>query len=262
MVQERQIINRVGNKRNDIKYFKMYFPENVKQIVEPFGGSFAVSSYLLSNNPSLKVHINDVDDNLFYVYKNYKEYEQYKTDYVKYSKDNNINRNSKYDEKKEGIDNFLNNYFKDKNEKLKNYCVQFVKLRGMYKIMHNKANILKSDVEILNNHKVTNKDYMKVINKYNDEDTFIFFDPPYIFSNNSAYDTQKGESDNSDMIVYLLSYMLNTKCKCMLIVNDLKLIRILCDMYEQKIINTYQRIYQMSKKEEKHLIIINYDIAA
>jgi hypothetical protein len=66
------LFGRLGNKTNEIKNFKMHFPniDSITTIVEPFGGSFAVirCHYI---NENKKFHVNDTDEKLFDVYKNY-----------------------------------------------------------------------------------------------------------------------------------------------------------------------------------------------
>ena len=55
------ILPYVGSKRADIQYFEEYLPENIKTIVEPFGGSGYLSLFLFSKNPKLKCIVNDID---------------------------------------------------------------------------------------------------------------------------------------------------------------------------------------------------------
>jgi hypothetical protein len=47
-----------------------------------------------------------------------------------------------------------------------------------------------------------------------------------------------------------------TKAKIMLIINDLKILR---HLYKDFIKGDYDRVYQIGKRKEKHLIITNYD---
>ena len=47
MVKHISIIKRIGSKINDIKYFKHLIPLDVKAVVEPFSGGFAVSKCVL-----------------------------------------------------------------------------------------------------------------------------------------------------------------------------------------------------------------------
>ena len=73
-MKEIDIISRLGKKTNDIKHFKQFLPLNIEIIIEHFAGSFAVSKYYVKNNICVNVHINDNDEQLFYIYKHYKEF--------------------------------------------------------------------------------------------------------------------------------------------------------------------------------------------
>jgi site-specific DNA-adenine methylase len=94
MVREINIINRLGSKDNDIKYFVKYLPIDIKTVVEPFGGSFAVIKKFYKAIHKYNFHINDTDPILFYIYKNYKLYlDSLKTvneEYLKYPKEDKI----------------------------------------------------------------------------------------------------------------------------------------------------------------------------
>ena len=55
------------------KHFSKYLPLDVKTVVEPFGGSFAVSKFFYKDIDKYNFHINDLDDEIYYIYKNYKD---------------------------------------------------------------------------------------------------------------------------------------------------------------------------------------------
>jgi site-specific DNA-adenine methylase len=42
-MKESILFGRLGNKQQDIQFFKKYLPLDVKTIVEPFGGTFAIT---------------------------------------------------------------------------------------------------------------------------------------------------------------------------------------------------------------------------
>ena len=73
MIREVNIILRIGSKQVDIRHFSKYLPLDVKTVVEPFGGSFAVSKFFYKDINKYEFHINDLDEELYHVYKNYKE---------------------------------------------------------------------------------------------------------------------------------------------------------------------------------------------
>ena len=65
MPKELNVISRLGNKENDIKYFSHLLPLDVKTVVEPFAGSFAVSKFFYKDPNQYKFHINDKNEVLF-----------------------------------------------------------------------------------------------------------------------------------------------------------------------------------------------------
>lgn len=69
MVSNRKIsfIQRMGSKTNDIKEFIDILPMNVTNIIEPFGGSFAVSRDVYPDKKYNK-YINDLDPMIVYLY--------------------------------------------------------------------------------------------------------------------------------------------------------------------------------------------------
>ena len=74
MVKTLNIIRRIGSKQNDIKHFNHLLPLDVKTVVEPFGGSFAVIKFYYKDVDKYKFHINDLDESLFYMYTHFEEY--------------------------------------------------------------------------------------------------------------------------------------------------------------------------------------------
>ena len=70
MVRFSNIITRIGSKQNDLKFFKQYLPLDVKTVVEPFAGSFAVIKHFYVDLNRYDFHINDNDETLQYLYHN------------------------------------------------------------------------------------------------------------------------------------------------------------------------------------------------
>ena len=67
-MKEINIINRLGNKQSDIKYFKHFLPLDLKTVIEPFGGSFGVIRTIYNNMNLYNLHINDTDPTLLYLH--------------------------------------------------------------------------------------------------------------------------------------------------------------------------------------------------
>ena len=77
----------------------------------------------------------------------------------------------------------------------------------------------------MENARITNTDYKSVLEHYKaDPSSFVFLDPPYLFSNNATYFSQNEDTDMTDIIVYIHEYLKNCKCKVMLVINKLKIL--------------------------------------
>ena len=250
MVKSANIIRRLGNKENDIKFFKHLLPLEVKTVVEPFGGTFAVIKHFYKDVNKYKFHINDNDEVLYYVYCNYKDiiakYEElckiYINEYVA-------------EEMKHKFKSYFNTL--DINENIKKYIDRNIFVRGnMFKPMKSFSNFNINEKTILDTSILTNLDYKNIFELYKDDpDTFMFLDPPYLFSDNSNYSSQLRETDMTQIIIDILEFLKVCKCKVMLIINKLNIINYL---FKEYIRGEYLRVYQISKNQTYHLIITNY----
>ena len=243
-MKEIDIISRLGKKTNDIKHFKQFLPLNIEIIIEPFAGGFAVSKYYVKNNICVNVHINDNDEQLFYIYKHYKDYIGMRN----FIQDNFI-YGYDYKKLKPCILELPYNI-----HLLNNYCDNFI-IRG---IIHKniKSRIYnETEKNILDTALITCDDYINIFEQYkNNEKAFIFLDPPYIFSNNSTYNMM--DTDNTEMVPKIYEFMLTCKCKVLLIINDLEIIRYI---FKNFVKGKYNKIYLLGKKRSRHLIICNYE---
>jgi site-specific DNA-adenine methylase len=233
-----------GNKRQDIKHFKDYFPDNINYVVEPFCGSSAVAFYLNKNS-----HLNDSDEFLIKTYKliQKKEYDEIHKKCFKIA-----NKKIKTNDK-------LYNYVTDKMYK---YTSRFKKDKVLRKITKKKIEFKKF---ITDKCKLTYKDYKNILKEYEEEKEgyFIFLDPPYFQSSNTDYSQyvsryQKGTKiikDNTTLFIDILNFLKTTKNKTMLIINDNSINRYI---YNGFIKGTYNKTYSQSNGITKHLIICNY----
>lgn len=238
-------ISRFGSKTNDIKEFIELLPMNIKNVVEPFGGSFAVIRDVY-NDKKYNKFVNDLDPILFYVYKHP---EELKKAYEVWNKINDMDLNSK--EKK---DKFIKTKV---NDYLKQYIINSMIIRGTITISKNLENV-DEDIKFMKQINFSHEDAFKVIDKFRkNKETFIFLDPPYLFSNNETYNPQKEEQDNTDFYIKFFNILNDrtTKAKIMLVINDLKILRWLYANFLKK---DYDKIYQIGKKKTKHLVITNY----
>jgi len=69
-------------------------------------------------------------------------------------------------------------------------------------------------------------DYTHIFNSYrNNEDAFLFLDPPYLFSDNNNCASQVRDTDMTQIIVDIFRFIKTCKCKVMLIINKLNLLQ-------------------------------------
>jgi site-specific DNA-adenine methylase len=258
-----------GNKTSEIYKIEPYFPANYNRVVEAFGGSGAISNYLYNKNNDIKCHINDNDWGLIILYR------QLKKDPLAVINHYNFLKNS-YTTKDEYI-NIIKKYKyqlanKDK-QNLGSLILFFLKVfnrvSGLCPLGYTTFNDLDINnynyfFNFLNKAKHTCCDYSKIFKKYkNDENAFLFLDPPYLYSYNATYKSYSGANtnnnnellDNTGVFIDILNLLKNAKCKIMLIINDNKLVRFL---YNDYIKGSYDKLYQTVKSKSKHLIITNY----
>jgi site-specific DNA-adenine methylase len=254
-MKETILFGRLGNKQNDIKYFNDRLPMDIKNVVEPFGGTFAVSRIIYKDDKYNKF-VNDNDENLQEIYKNPKGYSDFSIKMNNYAIKN-------VGDKLVNYNNFMNDIDNDKtinkNSSFYKYWESEKVIRGV--MINRRKNINhESFLNICKKIKFSNLDYLEVIEKYRkNKDTFIFLDPPYLFSDNSSYSAQKRREgcDMTDIIVKIYEIFKNktTKAKIMLIINDMKILRWL---FKDFIKGDYDKLYSVGKRKDKHLIICNF----
>ena len=255
-MKDQILFGRLGNKTNDIKYFKEYLPLNIKNVVEPFGGTFAISRIMYNDNEKYNIFVNDTDTDLYEIYKKPEEYSTYCIEMNNYAIKNKTLKN--------GLQVDLKLFIKEIEQLKMNINESFYKIwcenniiRGTF-IKTKKEINHKKCLDFMKNINFSNDDYLNCIEKHRkNKDTFIFLDPPYLFSNNIQYKDQSEKADTTEIIykIYELMKDKKTKAKMMFIINDLKILRWL---FKDFIKGEYKKIYQIGKREDNHLIISNY----
>lgn len=239
------LISRIGSKTNDIKFFKELLPMDIKTIVEPFGGSFALIRDVYFED-KYKKYVNDLDPNLYYIYTHI---DDLINGYKLWNKINDLDIKTR--EKIELLKK------QDINNDIKQYIYKSQIVRGSITKTKN-IDVLNDDIKLIEKIHFSNIDAFKFMDNFlYDKDTFIFLDPPYLFSDNKAYNPQKEDTDATDYYVYFLNILKdkNIKAKIMIIINDLKILRWI---FKDFIKGEYNKTYQIAKKLSKHLIITNY----
>ena len=261
------ILPYVGSKRTDLKYFIKDLPKHVTKIVEPFGGSGYVSLAFFAENRNIKCHINDIDEELINFFTQTKKYPQ-KILAGYNSLIENITKRS--------FRKVIEKYKSGKGTKPQRAVLFlfFHRVHGIRMGLYPKGKsflplTMEDYPEFFSWIKVTKftcKDYQYVFNKYkNIKSAFMFVDPPYLDSFNAYYssygsqtkklDDDKVIQDNTQVFVDIVDFFNSAKCKIMLIINKNA---ITSRLYEKYIVDEYDKIYQMTKKKTKHLVICNY----
>jgi DNA adenine methylase len=115
-------------------------------------------------------------------------------------------------------------------------------------------------MELLNRTILLNKNFEYIFEHYNDENNFMFLDPPYDSEFTDYGYCQFGKKEHEK----LAQLFKQTKIKCLMIIGETDFIR---DLYHDYIIDSYEKKYRFKLYNKrigdnintKHLIIKNYD---
>jgi DNA adenine methylase len=249
----------VGGKRKEIKNFEKYIPK-FNTYIEPFVGGGALYWYLEPENAV----INDINEHLINFYKVLRDnHSILSCELKKY-----INSKEFFNEivKKLNNKDYKNNieqaeifYYLNKTcfsgKWRTNSKGEFNNTFGNYK-SDNYKSLDNCYVKLLQTTKIYNKDYKEILEKYkNDENAFIFLDPPYLDCDTMYTDNQEFE----DVYMYIGSYIKNCKCKVMLVVKENNYIN---SIFKNNTIDKYEINYRhnaLSEKKHNHIVITNYN---
>jgi hypothetical protein len=233
---------------------------NKKTIVEPFCGSSAISFNIYKiYKDNFQYILNDLDNGLYKYYMFIKYNLQCYEDF-----EDNLNRVSQEflqhnDKKKFYIEIHKNNrdiydyIFCKKHNGLgiDGLCPPDKRIaKTKFKLSQEQKDFF--DFIKSSNVKIFNGEWYDIYNKYRElEDCILILDPPYAFSCNTFYIDK-----NIDNIYTRLSstFYIN-KCTFYLIIQDLWIMRILFKDF--KILDCYDKHYQLKHKKTYHIIISN-----
>ena len=251
-----------GGKSDEIKMFEKYFPEHYTLYIEPFIGGGSVYFYL---NPVNAV-ISDVHTELIDLYKCIGTGKG--KEIFDFMKENPNDENTYYKVRDEmEINDMLDSakrfYYQRKTcfrgmlryNKNGKFNIPF----GKYKNV-NYNEIINKDYEILlGRTEILNKGFDYIFEKYNDENNFMFLDPPYD-SEFTDYGYCKFGKEEQKKLALLFK---NTKNKCLMVIGKTKFIE---DLYNGYIVAEYDKKYRFKLYDNrigdeinaKHLIIKNF----
>jgi DNA adenine methylase len=251
-----------GGKSDEIKNFKIYFPEKYELYLEPFIGGGSVFFFL---NP-LKAVIADVHNELIDLYNSIKN--GHSNEIYNFMKQNNNTEDTYYNIRDNmeiitPLDNAKRFYYQRKT------C-----FRGMLRYnKQGKFNIPFGKYKTINYDDLKNKNYENLLKRtnilktsfeyifenYNNANNFMFLDPPYD-SEFTDYGYCKFEHEQQEK---LAKYFKETKIKCLMIIGKTKFIE---NLYKDYIVDEYDKKYKFKlyagrvgdEINIKHLIIKNY----
>ena len=251
-----------GGKSDEIKNFEKYFPLNFERYIEPFVGGGSVYFYLNKNNSI----ISDIHKDLIDLYRNIGNGNG--KEIYEFMKNNKNDEETYYKirdemEIKDDLDNAKRFYYQRKTcfrgmlryNKNGKFNIPF----GKYKTINYDELINKDYEKLLNNTEILNKDFEFIFNNYNDENNFMFLDPPY----DSNFTDYGYCSFGKEEQIKLANLFKNTKNKCLMIIGKTNFIQ---ELYENYIIDEYEKKYKFKlynnrigdEINTKHLIIKNF----
>ena len=251
-----------GGKSDEIKMFEKYFPKHYTKYIEPFVGGGSVYFYL---NP-VNAIISDVHSELIDLYKSIgdgKGKEIY--DFMKQSPNDENTYYKVRDEMKinDALDSAKRFYYQRKTcfrgmlryNKNGKFNIPF----GRYKTI-NYSEIMNKDYEtLLGRTEILNKGFDYIFENYNDENNFMFLDPPYDSEFTDYGYCQFGKEEQKKLALLFK----NTKIKCLMVIGKTKFIE---ELYNGYIVGEYDKKYRFKLYDNrigdeintKHLIIKNY----
>jgi len=251
-----------GGKSDEIKMFEKYFPKHYTKYIEPFVGGGSVYFYL---NP-VNAIISDVHSELIDLYKSIgdgKGQEIY--DFMKQSPNDENTYYKVRDEMKinDALDTAKRFYYQRKTcfrgmlryNKNGKFNIPF----GRYKTI-NYSEIMNKDYEtLLGRTEILNKGFDYIFENYNDENNFMFLDPPYDSEFTDYGYCQFGKEEQKKLALLFK----NTKIKCLMVIGKTKFIE---ELYNGYIVGEYDKKYRFKLYDNrigdeintKHLIIKNY----
>ena len=251
-----------GGKSDEIKMFEKYFPDNYTKYIEPFVGGGSVYFYL---NP-INAVISDVHTELIDLYQSmgkgkgkeiYEFMKQSPNDEKTYYKirdnmeiNNNLDSAKRFYYQRKTCFRGMLRY--NKNGK---FNIPF----GKYKTI-NYSELINKDYEtLLGRTVILNENFEYVFKNYNDENNFMFLDPPYDSEFTDYGYCQFGKEEHKKLALCFK----NTKIKCLMIIGKTKFIE---ELYDGYIVDEYDKKYKFKLYDNrvgdeintKHLVIKNY----
>ncbi len=257
-----------GGKSRAIKFIAPLIPE-FDEYREPFIGGGSVFVFLKQKYPNKKFWINDIYENLFLFWKYAQTQPEKLIAQIQYWKNTEVNGKDLFRFLLENIDKF---------EELKKAAAFFVFNRitfsgttesGGFSNAAFKKRFTQSSIErvkdlskILNNTRITNFDYQKVIEEKG-ENVFLFLDPPYYSATKSALYGKNGNLHKTFDHERFAEVLKKTNHKWLITYDDSKYIRELfsfANIEEWNLTYGMRNVGENGNQNGKELFISNYPI--
>lgn len=257
-----------GGKSRAIKHIAPLIPD-FDEFREPFVGGGSVFVYLKQKFPNKIFWINDIYENLYHFWKQTQENPEQLINCIQFWRDN-------YDNGKELHRHLLNNInnFDELNKAGAFFVFNRITFSGTtesggfsnaaFKKRFTQSSIerVKSLSSILNNTKITNFDYQKVL-EVEGENVFIFLDPPYYSATKSALYGKNGHLHKTFDHVRFAEILKNTHHKWLITYDDSEYIR---NLFSFAKIKKWSLTYGMrnvgdnGNQKGKEIFISNYPL--
>ena len=256
------IIKWSGGKKDEIKEFEKYIPNNINIYLEPFIGGGSVFFHL---NPK-KAVINDVHKELVTFYKSIKNGNS--LDIYKFMNENKNDEETYYKIRDEMCTDTDINIAK-RFYYLRKTCFRGMlryNKKGKFNIPYGKYKTCNYDLlknknyeKLLKNTEIFNESFEKIFDNYNNSKNFMFLDPPYDCEFSDYGYCTFGKEHHK----LLAKKFKETNIRCLMIIGKTDFIK---DLYKDYIKGEYEKKYKFkihsgrigNEINTKHLIITNY----
>lgn len=261
MTSLKPLVKWSGGKKDELKYIKKYLPLNFNIYLEPFVGGGAVFFDLKPK----KAVISDVHVELIDFYKSIKD--GYSLDIYDFMSNHNNDEETYYNIRNikplTQLENAKRFFY------LRKTCYRGM-LRynnkgefnipfGRYKTYNFDELKNKKYEQLFLNTDIFNESFEYIFENYNDQDNFMFLDPPY----DSEFTDYGYCSFDKIKHLKLSEYFKSTKIKCLMVIGKTDFI---VDLYKDYIIEEYNKNYKFKLHSGRvgkeinniHLIIKNY----
>jgi DNA adenine methylase len=256
------IVKWSGGKSDEINQFIHHLPEKYDTYIEPFVGGGALFFYLSPD----KAVINDVHTELIDFYQSVKDGKS--QDIYNFMKETPNESDTYYNVRdkmtiNDKLDNAKRFYYQIKTcfrgmlryNKQGNFNIPY----GKYKTINYEDLLNPKYTELLSRTDIHNKNFDYIFEHYNNENNFMFLDPPY----DSEFTDYGYCKFGKDEHIKLAKYFKETKIKCLMIIGKTDFIS---ELYKDYIVDEYDKKYRFKLYDDrvgdeintKHLIIKNY----